>query len=208
MPTLAHGVPGQFSPTLTPSPDIYRFGVSGGDYDINITTDARNLWTLTEYAPWFSVSPNSSMGSSSFIVSCDQQDDQGAERSGDIYITSSAPTTSIQIIQDASEVGDYVNVSPGTLSFYDSGTAYGLDQFTVESNVDWEIPSIDQSEIIGASISPTSGIAGTTYVTVGCGGSNPQSYRHTSSSIIRDVATQTTLNSISFCQDGYADFCG
>lgn len=99
----------------------------------------------------------------------------------------------------------YINVSPNTLSYYQSGTPHTEYWFIVESSVDWTM-DIDTSEISAIEFSPNSGNAGTTYVYCNIYSENYHSFVTWSSNTIHN-ADYTVTNNFSACQDGYYDSC-
>jgi hypothetical protein len=100
------------TPILYLSSASTNFTKLGGDINVDVSTTTMNYWIATDSCDWINIVNETSTGNGQFTIQCSQQVDEGAARSGRIYVDSSAAQKTFDVYQDASLSIDIVKKAP------------------------------------------------------------------------------------------------
>ncbi|HRH23172.1 MAG TPA: BACON domain-containing carbohydrate-binding protein [Candidatus Magasanikbacteria bacterium] len=125
--------------SLTVTPAISNVGTGAGTINVAVTSNVS--WTVSDDAPWLTVSPASGSNNGNFTISY-QSNTSASARTGTVTITGGGITRTVTVNQGFITVTPAtVNVSPG------AGTG---QTFTVSSNVSWSVS--DDAPWLAASV--------------------------------------------------------
>ena len=134
---------------LIASPESSNLPSESGDFLVNISSNIN--WSVSEDLDWVEVNPANGSGNGAITVNYDENP-TSMERSGDININGDGLSETVSIVQEGSDITEYIVITPEADSV---NAVSGSISFIITSNVDWTIS--DTSDWASPSILSGSG---------------------------------------------------
>ena len=207
-PALIHQI--DVSLNNSPNPLSINFSKNGYvNYPISVDFMGSSWWNgpwlVSESLSWISITGSPGTGDGTFYITCDQQPDGGAYRSGSITFTADvAGVRTINVSQDSS-ISESMSAAPGTGSVTVAG---GTLNTTVIASGAWTALYVSDPDSAVVGITPSLGFAGSTPVAIDVT-YNDGSYTNCSYALIRFRldSNHAIYADYNVCRDGTFTMC-